>query len=589
VSRSRLRRPALLCMAGAALQLSGCAALRPVAEPEPAPVQEVRPEAPPDYDFLVGRMEELEGNLEAASAAYERALAKDPGSVYLSRRLAELSARQGEYDRALGHAEAALQRDPDDEATRLFLGTLYRVRRDPAAAEKVLTGPQGDPINEDAAIVLFSVYVESDRYPSALELARWLVRNDPTSVRGYLALAGVHEKMGQGEEAEKALRQALKAQPGNLSVYGALARLLHERGEREREIEVYQEVLQAYPRHHATLMALADAHLAAGRPEDAISTLEELVRYHPDDLRAMLRLGFLEYEADRYDRAVDRFEKALAANPQQHEIAYYLGLVRARGDDEAGAIAAFDRVPPDHERYAEARSQVAGILERRGDLRAALAEVERAREKQPSRQLDLYAATLRARAGDFEGAVEFLQGLLAESPGDDELLYNLGVLYGEEERWQEALGWMFKALEQNPDNASALNYVGYTWAERGLHLDEAEDKIKRALELRPDDGFITDSLGWVYYMRARPLIEGGDVADGRAWLEKAIAELERAAQLTGGDPVISEHLGDAYLLRSDKERALQFYREAIRLEPREAEQPELRRKYETLRRELEGR
>jgi tetratricopeptide (TPR) repeat protein len=113
--------------------------------------------------------------------------------------------------------------------------------------------------------------------------------------------------------------------------------------------------------------------------------------------------------------------------------------------------------------------------------------------------------------------------------------------------------------------------------------------IVRALEQRPNDGYITDSLGWVYYMRARPLVQGGRAAAGREFLDRAIRELERAAELTGGDPVIAEHLGDAYLLRNDKRRALELYEEALSLEPREREQPQLRQKLERLRRELEGR
>jgi tetratricopeptide (TPR) repeat protein len=286
---------------------------------------------------------------------------------------------------------------------------------------------------------------------------------------------------------------------------------------------------------------------------------------------------------------VARFEKALAANPNQHEIAYYLGLVRVRARDEAGAIRAFEQVPPEHERYAESRSQIAGILERRGDLTGALAELEKARARASSRPLDLYAATLRARSGDFDGAVSFLQDLIAANPDDDELFYNMGVLYGEQKRYDDSLRYMNLALEKNPDNASALNYLGYSWAEKGQNLEQAEQKIKRALELRPDDGFITDSLGWVYYMRARPLLESGNVKDGRGWIRRAIQELEKAAQITGGDPVISEHLGDAYLLLPDKKRALELYREAIRFEPRDGEQPDLRRKYEDLKRELESR
>jgi tetratricopeptide (TPR) repeat protein len=141
-------------------------------------------------------------------------------------------------------------------------------------------------------------------------------------------------------------------------------------------------------------------------------------------------------------------------------------------------------------------------------------------------------------------------------------------------------------LEKAPDHAGALNYVGYTWAEQGTNLGRAEEYVTRALAIRPEDGYIADSLGWIYYMRARPLLDAGQRQEGLALLDRALRELLRAAELTGGDPVISEHLGDAFLLQGDRQRALQMYREAIELGPRPNEQPELPAKYERLRLEL---
>jgi Flp pilus assembly protein TadD len=104
-----------------------------------------------------------------------------------------------------------------------------------------------------------------------------------------------------------------------------------------------------------------------------------------------------------------------------------------------------------------------------------------------------------------------------------------------------------KVLELNPDNSAALNFLGYTYAERGENLDEAESLIKRALVLHPEDGFFIDSLGWVYYQR-------GDY-------HAAVVELERAAGLAGNDPVVSEHLGDAYLKVGRTEDAVRVYRD----------------------------
>jgi tetratricopeptide (TPR) repeat protein len=392
--------------------------------------------------------------------------------------------------------------------------------------------------------------------------------------------------MGDVPGAEAALREGLAAHPGEVAFYGALARGRRDRDDRAGEIEIYREILRLEPRNTVTLLALAEALIQLDRFDEAAGVLEQVLREDPDDGRTLLRLGFLEFERRRYDRARAHFERGLAKNPEQHEVAYFLGVVLRRLNEPDRAIAAFERIPPGHERYPEARTQIAGIYERRGDFARAMAEVERARGQGEARPLDLYAASLRSRAGDFDGALAFLQDLLEQAPDDAELLYNIGVIHGEAQRADEALRWMERVLEKQPDHAGALNYIGYSLAERGEELDRAEAYVTKALEQKPEDGYIVDSLGWVFYMRAQPLLRAGQVGEARALLERSLRELERAHDLTGGDPVISEHLGDVYRSLEQKDRALQHYEEALALEPREQEQPELQRKLEALRREL---
>jgi tetratricopeptide (TPR) repeat protein len=566
----------------AALALSaGCAGLARESTPSLPPA-----DAPAELDFLIGQELEMDGNLPEAREAYERALRKDPQAVFLLKRLAELAAREERLTDALVYAERAHELAPDDEGLRLFLGSLYRIRREPESAARVLEGAEGEPVSIDAALLLFGIELEAENNAKARAIAEWLIQQEPDSARGYVALAEVTERMGDVPGAEAVLRRGLAALPGDLALFGALARSRRERSDRVGEIGIYREILVVHPDHHATLLALADAQTALGQEEEAIATLERIEAAYPDDLRTQLQLGFRSYEAGQLEAAERRFLRALEAQPEQHEIAYFLGVVQRKMGKDAEAIESFDRIPPVHERYADSRVQVAGIYEQKGELVAARLEVDRAREVEPSQPLDLYAASLQAKAGDVTGAIAFLEGLLAEAPEDAEVLYNIGVIQGEAKNVEEAIRYMRIVLGLDPDHAGALNYVGYTFAERGEKLDEAEAMIARALEIRPDDGFITDSLGWVYYRRAQPLLASGKFEEARVWLTRAVDQLERAAQLTGGDPVISEHLGDVHLALGQRTLALESYEEAARLEPRPAEQPELEEKLERLRKEL---
>jgi tetratricopeptide (TPR) repeat protein len=570
----------------AALALGGCASLGGGAAGEQDLGVEVRPEAPPEYDVLVAQQHQSEGQAAEALAAYERAVAKDEDSAYLQRLLADALARAGRLDDALVHARRAYDLDPQDEDGRHLLVQLLRIQRDVPAIEALLLDDKGAPRDGDAAFALHEIYIEAGRAEDALVMAEWLLHHDSDPLRAQIARANAFQRLGRPLDAEKALREAIKLRPDDLRLYGALARSLRERGDRDGEIALYRDILKDQPDDHATLLALAEAQMSDDDLEGATLTLERVVQRYPGDERASLRLAFLYYEARRFPEATARFERALAANPEETEIAFFLGVSRRREGNEDGALEAFASIPPGHDHFAEARTQMAAIHERRGHYDAALREVEAALKVEPSRPLELYAATLRARSGDLDGAVAFVKGLIAKEPQNDELQYNLGVIYGEADQRDLAIQAMRKALEINPDNASALNYIGYTWAERGENLDEAERMIERAIQLRPEDGFIVDSLGWVYYMRARPLVESGKLDAAKGYIKRALEELERADELTGGDPVISEHMGDTYLLQGERKRALDMFEEALQLGPRDAEQPHLVEKLENLRREL---
>jgi Flp pilus assembly protein TadD len=151
-----------------------------------------------------------------------------------------------------------------------------------------------------------------------------------------------------------------------------------------------------------------------------------------------------------------------------------------------------------------------------------------------------------------------------ENPG--EIYFRLAVIYEKKQDRDESIAYIKKVLDLNPDNPDAQNFLGYTYAEQGINLDEAERLIRAALKAKPNSGFIIDSLGWVYFKKGQ--------------YEKAVVELERAYHLMPQDGTVAEHLADTYMRLKRLPEALRLYRRATELE--NSNPTELRKKINEL-------
>jgi tetratricopeptide (TPR) repeat protein len=230
-------------------------------------------------------------------------------------------------------------------------------------------------------------------------------------------------------------------------------------------------------------------------------------------------------------------------------VRFYLGVAYAELGETSRALDELAKVGDKSDYYVEARVRRATLLQKDQPGRA-VDEIESALEARPdSPDLMSFLAALYREQKKYPKAVEMLEKVVEKNPDNDRYRFTLGAAYDEANDRERAIEQMQRAIELNPKNAAALNYLGYTYADMGVKLDEAETLIRRALEIEPDDGFYIDSLGWVYFKR-------GDYA-------RAIEYLERAAELAGEDPTIVEHLGDAYQKTGRNDLALQSYRDAL--------------------------
>ena len=169
----------------------------------------------------------------------------------------------------------------------------------------------------------------------------------------------------------------------------------------------------------------------------------------------------------------------------------------------------------------------------------------------------MLAAIHQLEGRDEQSKKVLLQGLDV-FPNDENLLYEYGLLLEDSGEHSAALAIMEKIIAIKPDNAAALNFVGFSWADKKVNLDQALEYIQRAIELKPDNGYIRDSLGWVYFRLGK--------------IDQAIKELETAVQLSPEDAAILEHLADVYLEKGRVQDALRTYQKALRFATEDAQE-----------------
>jgi tetratricopeptide (TPR) repeat protein len=241
----------------------------------------------------------------------------------------------------------------------------------------------------------------------------------------------------------------------------------------------------------------------------------------------------------------------LGSEPNNYRVHYYLGTVYTELGENDKAAEEFKAIPEDNEHYDEARLQLAYLSDKNNDYDAAIAYLKQALAKKPNDpEIMGYLVGVYQEKKDYPNAIELAKRMVALEPRNDKYHFTLGALYDEDKQKQLSVSEMHTAIEINPSNAPALNYLGYSYAEEGTNLPEAEKLIKRALVIEPQDGFYVDSLGWVYYQKGE--------------YQKAVDELERAVNLTNSDPTITEHLGDAYSKVGKVRDARHQYEDALK-------------------------
>ena len=362
--------------------------------------------------------------------------------------------------------------------------------------------------------------------------------------------------------ATAAFKAAYETDKNTLRLVDAYARFLSRHDDSEEAIRIYQSLEQVVPDHPIVQAALADLKAgktlppivktpvqgaaevlyglgaAGGRQGDDLAALIYLrlaLYLDPNNSLATLTLGDLYERLKQYETAIDIYQTVpdsdplrLTADIETAQVLENLGKM-----DEATKL--LTKIVVNHSDSAEALT--------------ALGNLQRAHKE--------YAAA----AATYTKAITVSKKF---EKSDWPLYYFRGISYERLKNWPPAEADFKHALQLYPDQPLVLNYLGYSWVDKGIHLDEAFPMLRRAVELQPTDGYIVDSLGWADYKLNR--------------YDDAVKELERAVDLKPSDPVINDHLGDAYWRVGRKLEAHFQWNHARDLKPDAEDLPKILRK-----------
>jgi tetratricopeptide (TPR) repeat protein len=523
------------------------------------------------------------GNLDVLRAAGEIYLdlaAIDPSSMAVAR----------------DTLEEVRKRDPHDAQSFLTLGRIYLDQGQPAKAAEVFRELVDNvPEQRMAYALLVESLMRANKPDEAQKALQEIVGFDPNSLEARLTLADLQTRAGKSAAALETLRGAPEDVSDDPRLKRQLAWALYQNGDLDEALKALDAAVDGASKAKDPESSQQGLNLlrgliytAQGRNDEAIGLLGKLHDADPKDTGIALTLARVMARTGKRDDAA-RLLSNLAASlekdgktkdAQEARLGAAQVYVGAKQWDRAGEILKpLLAVPEDAVRLPAVSLQVEALTrDKHYDEALALLAKEKDSPTIASRRAEVLSKAGRdaeaekvlsglAAAGDdtsalaaaqtwqrlekYQESIPVLEKLAAAHPDQAPTGFLLGAAYEHSGQRDKAVAEFRRVLQVDPDFHAALNYLGYTYAEAGVNLDEALKLVTRAVALDPDNGAYVDSLGWTYYRLGHP--------------EQARNYLERAARLEPEDATLQEHLGDVYVALGQKERARQAYQRALEL------------------------
>ncbi len=525
--------------------------------PEQAEVKQI-PNRPFDadtlYALLVAEIAGSRNRFDVAVSNYvQQALATQ--DIGVTARAARIARLLNAHDAALEMAFLWIELEPESSEAHFIAGAelAHRGQLVEAAEHSAVLLELGEEGFFDAVA---ATAAQADDQATAKELRKRyaeLLQDYPDSASLHLGQSLLLHYGGELEQALAEARRAAELEPDNVQAYLQESQILQEMGRADEALQKLADLVSKYPDNQRLRLQYARFLAHSDLPE-AQNQFQKLVEQSPGDPDFIFSLGLIQLERGLLVEAAEQFKSLTTGGEHSNSAHYYLGKVaEARGDLNA-ALNHYRQVSTGAE-YLPAVMRAAEILVQMGDVLGAMDYLQQERERTAPQERDslyLLEAEVLSATGDNTAAMTTLNRGLAELPQSTRLLYARAMLFTLIDKIGEAEQDLKQIILLAPDNAAALNALGYTLADRTDRLHEAYGYIRAALELTPHDGAVLDSMGWVNYRL-------GNYDDAVKYLRQAMAVTP--------DHEIAAHLGEVLWVTGAKKEARDIWRTGLEIDP----------------------
>ncbi len=486
--------------------------------------------ASPSGSYLAGRYASRQRDTGIAARYIARALESDPGNPLLIERAFTLEVSSGNMEAAGRFARQVLQFNDQHRLSLLVLGLEAMGTGKNALARESFTKAAYTPIGELTSALLNGwSYAAEGNLTGALTELDPLKRNQAFENFRLFHAALMADLTGDVTRAEASYRSAYEKAGTSLRVVQAYGNFLERTGRAGDALKAYDLFLKATPAN-PLVEAARDRAKAGGKPERFITTAEAGIA------EALYSIAGALTDERSIDIALIYARLALSVYPGFPEGQTLLGEVYSQMKLYQPAIDAYSELPSDSPLYSSAEIQIATNLNQLGKFEDAVKTLKALIAREPANYNALLSLGNLYRLNEkwLDAADAYTSALARiDEPGDSQwtVYYFRGIAYERAGQWPSAEADFRKALRFEPEQPAVLNYLGYSLIEKRINIEEAFKMVEKAVSLRPNDGYIVDSLGWGHYQLGN--------------YPEAVELLERAAGLRPEDPVINDHLGDA--------------------------------------------